>query len=347
MKGEILLTPATREVTYVQREDIIDLTNGVINPENYEIRKTYATYTKSKYDDLTPKERNPDGITYFHLKVKNEADIQTEFNLNMIELGRLMMLFTYASYHRNNRMYLRTDNGKPINYNGLNEILKINKRSLRDTINKFIKNKILFYDEDKDQYYFTDTHIIRGKMNYSEKRKKYNPPYRFYNEPIREMYNALNEIKNNKVKLLGLLLCITPYIKLIDRLAINLNRSASNNMLVISEYDEVNERYEAISQKMLAEKLNIAEKSIIEYFKELNEVAKKTTGKSLIYKFKASLQAYGSSYKYTNEAIVINPRYTYSSDEQSQQYRNLVNAIEKAESNVIEVEENSVLTSED
>ncbi|WP_414046087.1 hypothetical protein ACMGE5_07120 [Macrococcus equi] len=337
-----MTTSATREVRYVQREDIIDLTNGEINPENYEIRKTYATYTPSKYENLTYKERNPNGITFFHLMIENEADIQKKFNLNMIELGRLMMLFTYASYRdSSNRMYLRNDNGKPITYKGLDEILKINKRSLRDTIKKFMKNEILFYDEDKKQYYFTDQIIHRGEMNKSTKRKKAKPPYRFYNEPIREIYNALNDIQNNKSKLLGLLMCITPYIKLIDNIAIQLERQSSNNVLVISEYDKINERYEAISQKMLAERLHITEKSLITYFKELNEVAKQTTGKHLIYKYKESLQAYGQRYKYTKEAIVINPRYTYSSDEQSSKYRNLVNAIEKAEGNILELKENN------
>lgn len=326
---------ASREVPYIKEFRIIDKTTGEINPEHIDVQIIKDTYTKSKFDELTYKERNPDGISFFHLKLISEQDIQKELDLNLIDLGRLMMLFSYASYDNNGRHYLRLDNGRPIKYKIIKDILKINTRSLRTTMNNFLNKKILFFDEDKQQYYFTDKYISKGKMDYKEKRKKLLPPYRFYTEAIRELYNALAEDKSNQVKLLGLLLCITPYIRLLDQVGIKYKRNSSNNMLVLSEYDEINERYEAISQKMLGERLKIAEKTLITHFKKLNEITYKTTGQHLIYKYNESLQAYGQRYKYTNEAIVINPRYTYSSDEHSKRYRNLVNAIENADSNVI------------
>lgn len=338
---------AGREVSYIKEYRVIDEKTGQINPEHIRVEVIKDTYTKSKFNDLTYKERNPEGISFFHLKLISEQDVQKELDFNLIDLGRLMMLFSYASYENNGRHYLRLDNGRPITYKIIKDVLKINTRTLRATMNKFLNKEILFFDEDKKQYYFTDKYISKGKMNNSEKRKKIFPPYRFYTKSIRELYNTLTEDKSNQSKLLGLLLCITPYIRLIDHVGIKYKRNSSNNMLVLSEYDEVNERYEAISQKMLAERLNIAENSLITYFKKLNEITHKATGQHLIYKYNESLQAYGQRYKYTNEAIVINPRYTYSSDEHSRRYRNLVNAIENAESNIIsfineEDEKNSV-----
>lgn len=338
----------SRKKSYIKEIRAVDLETGEKNPSNIVIETIYDTYTLSKFDNLTPRERNPDGITFFNLKSYHEADIQKKFNLNLIELGRLMMLFTYASYHnKSNRMYLQTDNCRPIQYKDFSKILNLSDRTTKSTIKKYIDQKILFFDEKKEQYYFTDKYIIRGAINTRTKRKKEIGLYRFYNNSVRDIYYALNDSDIKKVKLLGLLLCITPFVRLIDSIAIEYNRSSSNNMLVLSEYDEKNERYEAISQKMLAERLNISENSLVTYFKELNNIAKNKTGNYLIYKYKESLQPYGQRYKYTNEAIVINPNFTYSSDEQSKQYRNLVNAIEKAESNVIEVEENSVLISKD
>ncbi|WP_414054870.1 hypothetical protein ACMGE6_12490 (plasmid) [Macrococcus equi] len=338
----IVINSSAREVSYIKEIRATDLDTGEINPRNIKIEAIKGTYTLSKYDNLTHKERNPDGITFFNLKSYHEADIQKKFNLNMIELGRLMMLFTYASYHNNsNRMYLQLDNCRPLQYKDFSKILKLSSRTTKSTINKYINQKILFFDKKKSQYYFTDKYIIRGSIDTRTKRKKEVGLYRFYNKSIREIYYALNDISISKVKLLGLLMCITPYIRLIDKIAIEYNRSASNNMLVLSEYDEVNERYEAISQKMLAERLHISENSLVTYFKELNEIAKQTTGKHLIYKYNESLQAYGQRYKYTNEAIVINPKYTYSSDEQSSRYRNLVSAIEKAEGNILEFKQNN------
>lgn len=338
---------SSREVPYIKEFRIIDKETGEINPDHIDVEIIKDTYTKSKFDDLTYKERNSEGISFFHLKLISEQDVQKELDLNLADLGRLMMLFSYASYENNGRHYLKLDNGRPITYKIIKDILKLNTRTLRTTMNNFLDKKILFFDEDKQQYYFTDNYIIKGKMDCKEKRKKLLPPYRFYTEAIRELYNSLAEDKSNQVKLLGLLLCITPYIRLLDNVGIKYKRNSSNNMLVLSEYDEINERYEAISQKMLAERLNIAEKTLITYFKKLNEITYKTTGQHLIYKYNESLQAYGQRYKYTNEAIVINPRYTYSSDEHSRRYRNLVNAIENAESNIIsfineEDEKNSV-----
>lgn len=348
MKGQFNMSKlSSREVSYIKEYRVIDEITGVINPEHIRVEVIKDTYTKSKFNDLTYKERNPEGISFFHLKLISEQDVQKEFDLNLIDLGRLMMLFSYASYENNGRHYLRLDNGRPITYKIIKDILKLNTRTLRTTMNNFLNKKILFFDEDKQQYYFTDNYIFKGKMDYKEKRRKIFPPYRFYTEAIRELYNALTEDKSNQAKLLGILMCITPYIRLLDHVGIKYKRNCSNNMLVLLEYDEVNERYEAISQKMLAERLNIAENSLITYFKKLNEITHKATGQHLIYKYNESLQAYGQRYKYTNEAIVINPRYTYSSDEHSRRYRNLVNAIENAESNIIsfineEDEKNSV-----
>lgn len=331
----------SRKKFYVKETQIINTETGLINPDNIIIKNIMGEYTLSKFDNLTPKERNPEGITFFNLKAHHEADIQKKFNLNLIELGRLMMLFTYASYHnKSNRMYLQTDNCRPIQYKDFSKILNLSDRTTKSTIKKYIDQKILFFDEKKEQYYFTDKYIIRGAINTRTKRRKEIGLYRFYNTSVREIYHALNDSDTKKVKLLGLLLCITPFVRLIDSIAIEYNRSSSNNMLVLSEYDEKNERYEAISQKMLAERLNISENSLVTYFKELNNIAKNKTGKSVIYKYKETLQAYGQRYKYTNEAIIINPYFTYSSDEQSSRYRNLVNAIEKAESNILEFNQN-------
>ncbi|KAE9708234.1 hypothetical protein GP713_24040, partial [Escherichia coli] len=78
---------ASREVPYIKEFRIIDKTTGEINPEHIDVQIIKDTYTKSKFDELTFKERNPDGISFFHLKLISEQDIQKELDLNLIDLG--------------------------------------------------------------------------------------------------------------------------------------------------------------------------------------------------------------------------------------------------------------------
>jgi len=61
--------------------------------------------------------------------------------------------------------------------------------------------------------------------------------------------------------------------------------------------------------------------------KKLNKIVHDNTGHFLVYRNKLAPVGY-ETYKYTQEATFIHPRYTYSGDETHEDYFKLIKAIE-------------------
>jgi len=268
---------------------------------------------------------------FFNLVTEFQTSLKEKYKVSFEDLGKLLLLFTYTGYRdlESKRLYLR-DNNCLFDNKKLAEKLKLTAEQTRQFKTRMQKKEIMFSD-DKGLY-FTDKLIIRGDMEPKERRTL--NFYTIYDHPIRELYNMFAVQGNTKsVKPLGVLLTLIPFIKKINNQERALNQEASNNMLVMTEWNDELLRFEPISLTRLAEMIGISKKTLIKDIKTLNEFTKKETGEFLIYKYQSSLMPVGFKFKHTTEAIVINPKYTYSQDKRGSNYKNLINAIENMSSN--------------
>ncbi len=291
-------------------------------PTGRKVINEIGEVTKSKFADK-PEYAKTKSKKYFHLITGFETNLKERLGISHPDLGRLLMLFTYASYRKDSKLYLRTDNHILLDTKLLGKILKLNRKQVSNFKNNMINKEMLY--EDEIGLYFKDDLIIKGNMTKREKNSL--TYYRIYSKTIRELYNLFADEDNIKsVKPLGVLLCMIPYIRTLEREDVKEGKRSSNNILVLSEYDIEANRYEPISQNQLAKKMKVSKTTLIKDIKDLNLAVKEATGEFLIYKFKISPMGI-KNFKYTNEAIFINPRYTYSSDEASDEYKRLIEGI--------------------
>ena len=276
---------------------------------------------------------------YFMLLAEFQVSLKERYNASFEDMGRLLLLFTYTTYRNDQKkLYLKQANSRHyIDNKKLAEILKLTMEQTRQFKSRMKKKELLLNDEKG--MYFTDDLIIRGELLPVEKRSHMNF-YTVYDHPIRELYNIFAEQGNTKsVKPLGVLLCMIPFIKKLNKKEKSYDRVASNNMLVMSEWNDKADRYEPMSLTRLAEIIGISKKTLIKDIKSLNDFTKQETGEFLVYKYQSSMMPVGYRFKYTTEAIVINPYYTYSQDRATDSYYRLNKAIESlsGNSNVIDL----------
>ena len=147
---------------------------------------------------------------YINLMADFESNLRIRFDLTFEDLGRVLFLFTYASYRDyDGKLYLKNHSHK-LNKSGIKEVLKLNARQTNDFIKRVSEKGLLLSDEIG--YFFTDDVIVRGKLYGIEKRNK--NYYKIYTSPIRDLYEMFAiENKPKSVKPLGVLLSIIPFIK--------------------------------------------------------------------------------------------------------------------------------------
>lgn len=282
---------------------------------------------KAKYKEQTVNREE----RFFNLVTEFQTSLKEEYKVSFEDLGKLLLLFTYTSYRdlESKKLYLR-DNNYMFDNKKLAKVLKLTAEQTRQFKSRMQKKGLMFAD-DKG-IYFTDELVIRGDMKPKERRNL--NFYTIYDHPIRELYNMFAvEGDTKSVKPLGVLLTLIPFIKKISNQERALNREASNNMLVMTEWNDEAKRFEPISLTRVAEMIGISKKTLIKDIKTLNEFTKKETGEFLVYKYQSSLMPVGFKFKHTTEAIVINPKYTYSQDKRGSNYQNLISAIENISSN--------------
>ncbi|OIJ29031.1 hypothetical protein [Staphylococcus sp. LCT-H4] len=317
------------------------------NTESVKIRREVNTQTGEirnkdpKYIDydvyLEKKTKRYDRPTvdkeerFFNLVAEFQTSLKEKYNVSFEDLGKLLHLFTYTSYRdlESKKLYLK-DGKHAFDNKKLAKVLKLTDTQIKKFKARMKEKGIMF--TDKTGIYFTDELVIRGEMFPKEKRNL--NFYTVYDHPIRELYNMFAvEGDTKSVKPLGVLLTLIPFIKKLTNQDRGLNREASNNMLVMTEWNEKAQRYEPISLTRVAEMIGVSKKTLIKDIKTLNEFTKKETGEFLVYKYQSSLMPVGFKFKHTTEAIVINPKYTYSQDKNNSNYHNLISAIENISSN--------------
>lgn len=264
--------------------------------------------------------------TFFNLIMEFQVSIKEKFGISFEDMGKILMLFTYTTYRdiESGKLYLR-DNNHMFNNKKLGKVLKLSPVQVKKFKQRMSQKGIMKTD-DKGMY-FTQELIIRGEM--FSKEKKELDFYTIYDQPIRELYDIFAIQDDTKsVKPLGVLLTMIPFIKKVSVNEKKNNKQSSNNMLVMTQWNEAANRYEPISLTQLAEKIGISKKTLIKDIKTLNDFTKKNTGQFLVYKYENSIMPVGYKFKYTTEAIVINPKYTYSQNKENEQYNHLMEAIE-------------------
>lgn len=264
--------------------------------------------------------------TFFNLIMEFQVSIKEKFGISFEDMGKILMLFTYTTYRdiESGKLYLR-DYNHMFDNKKLGKVLKLNPGQVKKFKQRMSQKGIMKTD-DKGMY-FTQELIIRGEM--FSKEKKELDFYTIYDQPIRELYDIFAIQDDTKsVKPLGVLLTMIPFIKKVSVNEKKNNKKSSNNMLVMTQWNEAANRYEPISLTQLAEKIGISKKTLIKDIKTLNDFTKKNTGQFLVYKYENSIMPVGYKFKYTTEAIVINPKYTYSQNKENEQYNHLMEAIE-------------------
>ena len=211
---------------------------------------------------------------YFMLIAEFQASLKERYKTSFEDMGRLLLLFTYTTYRNDQKkLYLKQANSRHyIDNKKLAEILKLTMEQTRQFKSRMKKKEILFSDEKG--LYFRDNLLIRGELLPVEKRSHMNF-YTVYDHPIRELYNIFAVQGDTKsVKPLGVLLCMIPFIKKLNKKEKSYDRVASNNMLVMSEWNDKADRYEPMALTRLAEIIGISKKTLIKDIKTLNDFTK-------------------------------------------------------------------------
>lgn len=282
---------------------------------------------KAKYKEQTVKKEE----RFFNLVAEFQTSLKEKYSVSFEDLGKLLLLFTYTSYRdlESKKLYLK-DGKHMFDNKKLAKTLKLSDAQIKKFKSRMKEKGIMF--TDKTGIYFTDELVIRGEMFPKEKRNL--NFYTIYDHPIRNLYNMFAVQGDTKsVKPLGVLLTLIPFIKKISNKERALNQEASNNMLVMTEWNDEAQRFEPISLTRVAEMIGVSKPTLIKDIKTLNEFTKKETGEFLVYKYQSSLMPIGFKFKHTTEAIVINPKYTYSQDKRGSNYHNLISAIENISNN--------------
>lgn len=274
--------------------------------------------------------------TFFNLIMEFQVSIKEKFGISFEDMGKILLLFTYTTYRdvESGKLYL-IDHNHMFDNKKLGRVLKLNPTQIKKFKQRMSQKGIM--KTDSKGMYFTQELIIRGEM-FSKERKELDF-YTIYDQPIRELYNIFAIQDDTKsVKPLGVLLTMIPFIKKVSIKEKKDNKQSSNNMLVMTQWNEAANRYEPISLNQLAEKIGISKPTLIKDIKTLNDFTKKNTGEFLVYKYENSIMPVGYKFKYTTEAIVINPKYTYSQSKDNKEYNNLIEAIQ----NISESDSNSL-----
>lgn len=328
-------------VDYTQQMREIDNTETIKikrerNSQTGEVRNKdpkwidYDSYVEKKVKNYKKQTVNKEE-RFFNLVANFQTSLKEQYKVSFEDLGKLLLLFTYTGYRKtdSSKLYLR-DNNFMFDNKKMAKVLKLDATQIKKFKSRMKEKGIMFTDETG--IYFTDELVIRGEMLPRE-RKNLNF-YTMYDHPIRELYNMFAvEGDTKSVKPLGVLLTLIPFIKKLSNSERALNQQASNNMLVMTEWNDKAERFEPISMVRLAELIGIGRNTLIKDIKTLNEFTKKETGEFLVYKYQSSLMPVGFKFKHTTEAIVINPKYTYNQDKDSSNYQNLISAIENISDN--------------
>ena len=288
---------------------------------------SYTVKRSAKYSRQTVEKEK----RFFNLIAEFQTSLKEKYNISFEDLGKLFVLFTYTGYRdaETKRLYLR-DNNHLFDNKKLAEVLKLSSSQIKKFKARMKEKGIMF--TDKTGIYFTDELIIRGEMFPKEKRNL--NFYTVYDYPIRELYDTFAVDGDTKsVKPLGVLLTLIPFIKKLTSEDKALGRNASNNILVMTEWNTEAKRFEPISMTRLAELIGISKPTLINDIKTLNIFTKRETGEFLVYKYQSSMMPVGFKFKHTTEAIVINPKYTYSQDKESDNYYNLIRSIETISGN--------------
>lgn len=262
---------------------------------------------------------------FFNFITEFQTNLRQNYNATFEELGRLLLLMTYARYRdiEAKKHYVYSDNNKKMSSKILSKIWRLD---IQQTYNvKSTMKKKGLIGEDEKGLYIDDSIMIRGKVFPSEKRKlEY---YVMYDKPIRDLYNVTTEYgKVDNAKVMGIFLSLIPFIKT-STVKKKKGKIGSNNKLVMSEWDEKLNQYKPISKSNLAKHLSISRTTLDRYLGILNVKSKEITGKYLIYEIKPS-----GINDLTKTSMFINPMYTYTEGTGTEHYNileNLLNEVER------------------
>lgn len=268
------------------------------------------------------KERKEFEDRFFNFITEFQTNLREKYNASFSEIGKLLVLMTYARYRDEGKHYILTDNNKDVTNKHLSNIWKLTNSQARN-VKSIMKKKGLLC-EDEEGLYISDDIMIRGKLY--PKEKKDLEYYVIYDKPIRDLYNQLAEegVRDSST-CMGVFLSIIPFIK-VSTSKKKQGNIGSNNSLVISEWDENKKEYVPMNKTTLAKNLNIGRTSVDRYLGKLNTKSKEVTGRYLLYDIKPT--GYNGLDK---TIIVVNPGYTYTQGTGSESFRILEEWIQEAD----------------
>ncbi len=267
---------------------------------------------------------------YFFMLLPFFKNLKVEFDLDFNELGKLLVLLSYINYRNeaDKKSYI-IHKQKVVNSNKqLKAILNISDSATRKIKKKLIDNKILF--EDDIGLYFCEQLAFKGKIHtYNKKFDDNKYIYRLLINTIHNISNQFDVTDNkNKYKALGFLFSLLPYIKVTNDDDKSKGYQASYNALVSNKVNIHTKQYASLNKDELAQHLQVSKKTIYEETKRLNQITRKIYDEDLIFELNFSISAIGNkSNTYKTKQWVINPRFTFSSDRQSEQYQSIIEHI--------------------
>ena len=169
--------------------------------------------------------------------------------------------------------------------------------------------------------------MIRGKV--FPKEKKTLNYYVMYDKPIRDLYNVITIFGDRKsAKSMGVLLSLIPFIKVSTNKK-KQGKVGSNNSLVMSEWDNKNNRYKPLTKYKLSKALNVSPSNLETLLGVLNNKSKEITGQYLLYEIKPS-----GIKDLKKNIMVINPLYTYTEGTGTNQFNVLEQWLNEADKQI-------------
>lgn len=316
LKDTSFLDTKTGEITKVGY-DYIHLDNTTKG-----LSSKFASNNLSRSDD-----------PFFNVFLRFNQNLKNTYNLSFNELGQLLVLMSYTNYRNleDKRSYIILKQRNVQSNSQLKSILNISDSSVRKIKKKLIDNNILF--EDEKGLYFLDSFVARGKI-YKYNRQQNKQMYKILIKTIHKIAETLQEEGNkNKYKALGFLFSLLPFIKVTNEEDKKKGLSASHNVLVTDSINTYNEHI-PIKKDELAQHLGVSKSTIYDETRRLNKVMRQIYDEDLIFEMNFTLRAVGSkSNTYKTKQWIINPRFSYSSDKTSEEYKMINTYLEQQKSN--------------
>lgn len=268
------------------------------------------------------KEINP----YFMVIAQYQENMRLKYSISLGDIGRMFMLMAHANYkNTEGKMYISSGGRRVKKNRTLGSILLIN--SIQAKKFKYEMKKKGLLQEDEDGIYITSDIILRGSLSKTEKEQEY---YIVFSKTIRNLYRIIVESENlRSANPMGLLLCTIPFIKLIHP-----NSSiphGSNNMLAYMMEDKG--ELKPMTLRDMANELGHNVETVKKYIGSLNKAMRDSVGEYFMYK--TTYEIIGIK-KEKKEALIINPKITYSQGKDMDAYHGLLNVINSATNDTLD-----------